>query len=336
MPSILATALLAAALTAAPTLASPAAVAPGALASYRVVDLGTFGGDSSYATAMNDRGDVVGRAQAADGTFRGFLWRDGRMIDLGAFNPIDVNDHGQVVGGHGDGSGGYVWHRGVLRSLGDPSALPVAINDRGQVVSRTAEGPVLWTNGRARPLPLAEVSDVNEHGQVSGGMHVPGGYHAALWHRNRVTDLGAGPFNRSNTYALNDHGWLIGWQFSAMQFPRGILWRHGRALDVGTLGGSFTELRAINNRGEILATSQATDGSARPALWRRGVLHDLSLAGVSTAGTVVDLDDHGRIAASIRPVWGVSRAVVYHPRSFEGSAAPRPTASGCTARWACR
>ncbi|TDB70674.1 hypothetical protein [Micromonospora sp. KC723] len=71
-------------------------------------------------------------------------------------------------------------------------------------------------------------------------------------------------------------------------------------------------------------------------LWRRGVLHDLSLAGVSTAGTVVDLDDRGRIAASIRPVWGVSRAVVYHPRSFEGSAAPRPTASGYTARGAGR
>ncbi|MFF3864591.1 hypothetical protein [Micromonospora sp. NPDC001898] len=316
MPSILVTTLLAAALTAAPTLAPTAAAsaAPGALAGYRMVDLGTLGGDSSYASAMNDRGDVVGRAQTANGTYHGFLWRHGRMIDLGAFNPTDVNDRGQVIGSRDDGSGGYVWHRGVLRQLGDPSALPVAINDRGQVVGRTDAGPVLWTNGRARPLPLNEVSDVNERGQVSGGVSVPDGFHAALWHSGRVTDLGAGPFDRSNTYALNDRGWMIGWQFSAEQFQRGILWRHGRALDVGTLGGSFTQLHAINNRGEILASSQATDGSARPALWRHGVLHDLSLAGVSTDGEVVDLDDRGRIAASIRPVWGVSRAVVYHPR----------------------
>ncbi|MER5701428.1 hypothetical protein ABT023_05645 [Micromonospora sp. NPDC002296] len=317
MPSVLATALLAAALTTAPTLAPTAAAsaAPGALAGYRMVDLGTLGGDSSYASAMNDRGDVVGRAQAADGSYRGFLWRHGRMVDLGdAFHPIDVNDRGQVVGIRSDGAGGYVWYRGVLRPLGDPSAVPVAINDRGQVVGRTDAGPVLWTNGRARLLPLGEVSDVNERGQVSGGVHVPGGFHAARWHSGRVTDLGAGPLDRSNTYALNDRGWVIGWQFSAEQFERGILWRHGRALDVGTLGGSFTQLRAINNRGEILASSQATDGSARPALWRRGVLHDLSLAGVSTDGEVVDLDDRGRIAASIRPVWGVSRAVVYHPR----------------------
>ncbi|MEG3637335.1 hypothetical protein [Micromonospora palythoicola] len=309
MPSILATALLTAALTAAPT----AAVSP-ARTDYRAVDLGTLGGDSSYATAMNDRGDVVGRAQGVDGVYRGFLWRKGRMIDLGDFSPIDVNDRGQVVGVRDDGSGAYVWHRGVLRPLGGRSGRPVAINDRGQVVGHTDAGPVLWTNRRPRPLPLDDVSDINERGQVAGGVSVPDGFHAVRWHRGRVTDLGAGPFNRSNTYALNDRGWIIGWQFSAEQSERGILWRHGRALDVGTLGGSFTRLRAINNRGEILASSQATDGSERPALWRRGVLHDLSLAGVSTEGEVVDLDDRGRIAASIRPVWGVSRAIVYHPR----------------------
>ncbi|MEV2236611.1 hypothetical protein [Micromonospora sp. NPDC049891] len=313
MPSILAMALLTTALTAAPALA-PTAAASVSRADYRAVDLGTLGGDSSYATAMNDRGDVVGRAQGADGIYRGFLWRHGRMIDLGAFSPTDVNDRGQVVGVRDDGPGAYVWHRGIFRPLGEPFTWPVAINDRGQVVGHTDTGPVLWTNGRARPLPLGQVSDINERGQVAGGVYVPDGFHAALWHRGRVTDLGAGPFNRSNTYALNDHGWAIGWQFSAEQVERGILWRHGRALDVGTLGGSFTRLRAINNRGEILASSQATDGSERPALWRRGVLHDLSLAGVSTEGEVVDIDDRGRIAASIRPVWGVSRAVVYHPR----------------------
>ncbi|MET8094401.1 hypothetical protein [Micromonospora sp. NPDC005220] len=300
-------------LTAAPTLAPNAAAASGARASYRMVDLGTLGGDSSFASAMNDRGDVVGRAQAAGGTWRGFLWHHGRMTDLGAFTPTDVNDRGQVVGYPDDGSGGYVWDHGVLRPLG-PSARPVAINDRGQVVGQTDAGPILWTNGRARPLPLSDVSDVNEHGQVSGGVFMPpDGYHATRWHSGRVTDLGAGPFNRSNTYALNDHGWVIGWQFSADQFPRGILWRRGRALDVGTLGGSYTELRAINNHGEILAISQASDRSARPALWRRGVLHDLSVAGISTYGEVVDLDDRGRIAASIRTDSG-ARAVTYHPR----------------------
>jgi len=310
MPSVLATTLLAAALTAAPTHV-PTAPGPGAPAGYRVVVLGTLGGDNSSATAMNDRGDVVGRAQAADGTYRGFFWRQGRMVDLGAFTPTDVNNQGQVIGTRDGGLGGYVWHQGVMRKL---DGTPVAINDRGQIVGNTNAGPFLWTNGHVRPLPLDAVSDINERGQVSGGvLHPPDGFHAAVWHLGRVTDLGAGPFNRSNTYALNDRGWAIGWHFSARQDPRGILWRHGRALDVGTLGGNTTELRAINNRGEILAVSTATDNFARPALWRRGVLHDLSLAGISRYDDIVDIDDRGRIAGSSRQESGVGRAVVYHP-----------------------
>ncbi|WKU02535.1 hypothetical protein [Micromonospora sp. HUAS LYJ1] len=317
MSSKLATVLLSVALMAAPTLTPPASAsaAPGALTSYRMVDLGTFGGDSSYANAMNDRGDVIGRAQDTSGVYQGFLWQRGRMINLGAFNPIDVNDRGEVVGARDDGSGAYIWHRGIFRPLGGRYIRPVAINDRSQVLGYAAAGPVLWTDGRTQLLPLNDVSDVNDRGHVSGGISLPpDGFHATLWHGGRTTDLGAGPFNRSNTYGLNDSGWVIGWQFSADQSPRGILWRHGRTLDIGTLGGSFTEPRAINNRGEILAISATTDQHARPALWRRGVMHDLSLAGVSTEGSVVDLDDRGGIAATIRPVWGIARAVVYRPR----------------------
>ncbi|MFD6564573.1 hypothetical protein [Micromonospora profundi] len=309
MPSILASALLAAALTAAPTQA-PTAAAPG----YHMVVLGTLGGDHSSASAMNDLGDVVGRSQAADGTYRGFFWHQGHMVDLGAFTPTDVNNRGQVIGTLDYGLGGRVWHQGVMRPLDGLPVSPVAINDRGQIVGGDYTGTFLWTNGHARPLPLAAVSDVNENGQVAGGILLPDGFHAALWHLGRVTDLGAGPFNRSNTYALNDSGWAIGWQFSARQDPRGFLWRNGRALDIGTLGGDTTQPLAINNRGEILAVSTAADNFSRPALWRGGVLHDLSLAGVNRQGEVVDLDDQGRIAGSIRLDSGDVRAVVYEPQ----------------------
>ncbi|MET7876982.1 hypothetical protein ABZS52_08630 [Micromonospora profundi] len=259
MPSVLANTLLAAALTAAP-IQVPTAAAP----AYRMVVLGTLGGDNSHASAMNDLGDVVGRSQAADGTYRGFFWHLGQMVDLGAFAPTDVNNQGQVIGTRDGGLGPHIWHQGVLRPLVGLTAAPVAINDRGQIVGSGDTGPVLWTNGHVRPLPLDAVSDINESSQVSGGvLHPPDGFHAALWHLGRGTDLGAGPFNRSNTYALNDLGWTIGWQFSAQQYPRGILWRNGRAMDIGTLGGNTTEPRAINNSGDILAMSTAPDNFAR-------------------------------------------------------------------------
>jgi probable HAF family extracellular repeat protein len=301
--------------------ASPAAVSAGPTAAgYRLVDLGTLGGDSSYATAMNDRGAVVGRSQVADGTYHGFLWRNGAMADLGRLSPIDVNNRGQIVGTLDDADGAYLWTRGTLVALATPGGsftYPVAIIDRGQVVGMgstadESDVPFLWSNGRLRRLPLNSVSDINNRGQVAGGrLPDSGGYHACVWRAGRITDLGAGPFDRSNTYRINDRGWVIGWIFSAEQYERGALWRNGTMTDVGTLGGNLTHLTAINDRGEILAMSQVPDGNVHPALWRRGVLTDLTTAGIGADTDLADLNNRGEIAASIRPQWGIAHAVVY-------------------------
>src|SRR5262249_47931464 len=47
-----------------------------------VVDLGTLGGDTSSAVAVNDLGHVAGTSVTVDATLHAFLWRDGHMIDL--------------------------------------------------------------------------------------------------------------------------------------------------------------------------------------------------------------------------------------------------------------
>jgi probable HAF family extracellular repeat protein len=284
---------------------------------YRLVDLGTLGGDSSFATAMNDRGAVVGRAQTADGSYHGFLWRRGRMTDLGLLSPADVNNRGQVVGTRDDVSGAFLWSRGRLTPLAGLT-FPTAVNDRGQVVGlRATDGgpdtPALWSRGAVRALPLDSVSDLNNRGQVAGGRLLgSGGFHASVWYRGRVTDLGAAAFDRSNTYRVNTKGWVIGWTFSAQQFERGALWRRGIRTDLGTLGGSLTHAVAINDRGVILVTSQVADGNVHPALWRRGILSDLAGSGVDVNGDVVDFNDRGQIAGSIR-LEGGAHAVIYRP-----------------------
>ena len=74
-----------------------------------ITDLGTLGGQSSVATAINNGGQAVGRADLA--TKRGtspvhhaFLWAVGGMKDLGTFSDRpwaqanDINDVGVVVG----------------------------------------------------------------------------------------------------------------------------------------------------------------------------------------------------------------------------------------------
>ena len=45
-------------------------------------ELGTFGGENSSVSEMNDWGQVVGSAQTADGSSHAFLW-DGVLRDLG-------------------------------------------------------------------------------------------------------------------------------------------------------------------------------------------------------------------------------------------------------------
>ena len=68
-----------------------------------MVDLGTLGGDTSAAYAINQQGQVVGVSAPVknDYGFHAFLWDDGTMTDLGTFGPGNrsaeaINDHGQV------------------------------------------------------------------------------------------------------------------------------------------------------------------------------------------------------------------------------------------------
>ena len=287
--------------------ASPAAAAP---ARYSVVDLGTLGGESSYALALNDRGQVVGSSQVADGSWHGFVWRAGTMTDLGALRPSGINNKGDMIGTTDDS--GFLLRAGRLIDLG-LGVFPTALNDRGQVIAAGPfpATPFLWSAGRIRTLPLDTVSDINDRGQISGGHLVEDGFHAAVWRRGRVTDLGAGPFDRSNTYGINESGWVIGWQFSPTQFERGILWRAGTPTDIGTLGGDLTHLTAINDRGQILGISQLPNGYTHPVLWRAGTMTDLTTLGVDPDREVVDLNNRGEIAASYSPVSGTSHAALY-------------------------
>lgn len=46
------------------------------------VNLGTLGGLRAWASDINDRGEVVGRSAIPSGFNHGFIWKNGRMIDL--------------------------------------------------------------------------------------------------------------------------------------------------------------------------------------------------------------------------------------------------------------
>ncbi|HEY9638265.1 MAG TPA: hypothetical protein V6D14_33050 [Coleofasciculaceae cyanobacterium] len=121
--------------------------------SYTITDLGTFGGTNSYASGINDAGQVVGYAATTSGVSgdrHAFLWENGTMKDLGA--PANyfaeaghINDRGQVVGivyNRVDHYFAALWERGKLKDLN--SLIPANsgweliraedINKKGQIV----------------------------------------------------------------------------------------------------------------------------------------------------------------------------------------------------------
>lgn len=118
------------------------------------IDLGTFGGASSYANDVNKDGTVVGSADNDAGLKRAFRWTPlGGMADLGTLPGDDwstafsITDDGQILGVSGSSSVStstgtpVVWSTGgTVTALSIP-LLPGAI--RGVVTDFNARGDVV-------------------------------------------------------------------------------------------------------------------------------------------------------------------------------------------------
>jgi probable HAF family extracellular repeat protein len=149
--------------------------APAAQAAYIVTDLGTLGGNYSYAYSINDSGQVVGESDMPGGITHAFSYTPGGgTVDLGTLGGTDsyaysVNNNGQVVGDSYTSAGNIHAFRysagGVmadLGTLGGTSSMAFGINDSGQVVGgaqrgerRTIQGDpsVSMTAGRSSVAP---------------------------------------------------------------------------------------------------------------------------------------------------------------------------------------
>lgn len=296
------------------TLVAGVAVATPAAAQfwscYTQVDLGTPDEEYLDAMAINDRGEVVGTI-FVDNVRRGFLWRDGVRMDLGTLEPWDINNRGQIAGDLrvGDYAHAVLWTRGTVRHLGGVLSHAAAVNDRGDVVGEDwpsiyeAQRTVLWRDGKARYLPLNTVGDINDRGQIAGGMLRGEVASAAVWWHGTITDLDAPEFGRSGGLRINERGWVLGSGITPEPEHQvhGLLWRGTEMIDVGALGGRQTLPVALNDRGQALVSSDGADWVARSALWQDGKLIDLSEYGIVYAS---DINNKGEIITDrflIRP-----------------------------------
>lgn len=170
-----------------------------------VHQLPAFPGDpDGGANAINERGQIVGATGNCTTSFHAVLWHHGALTDLGSLGgtsniePMDINDHTQVVG-FSDLQGdttfhAFLWQHGDMTDLGtlpgDASSLASAINGKGQVVGTSFDASgnpraFVWQNDTisdlntlaapASPLSLLFATGINSHGQIVGLAATPSG-----------------------------------------------------------------------------------------------------------------------------------------------------------------
>jgi probable HAF family extracellular repeat protein len=193
----------------------------------RMRDLGTLRRlpaalSSSEATAINDRGQVVGESLVRRGVSHAFLWENGQMHDLGTLpgdaesGATGINVAGDVVGwsapktGDGEHFHTVLWRNGRAQNLGIPTnILGAHINDAGEVVTSSGW---LWKDGKRTNLcGLAgrgcTAKAINAHGQTIGSEPAQNrawGELGALWQGKHVYR-----FHTAELTDINDTGQMV-------------------------------------------------------------------------------------------------------------------------------
>jgi len=227
-----------------------------------IMALPTLGGNNGQASAINNRGQIVGISETT------------------------VQDSGCPPSKPGKIISPVFWERGEVRALptvaGDPDGFVQGINDRGQAVgssgtcSNIATHAVLWENETAFELPNLghdgnDAYAINDHGQAVGYVSTtdgstivpsfwPNGVHGA------VTNLGILPGDGAAfATGINNRGQVVGSTFNSTGWSRGFTWQDNVMTDLNTLvpGDSNLYIIAasnINERGQISGMASVMSG----------------------------------------------------------------------------
>jgi probable HAF family extracellular repeat protein len=162
---------------------------------YQVIDLGTLGGNQSFALDVNIKRQVTGNARTGITTLPllAYLWDDGVITNIGVLpgsnnfsRGYGINDQGVIVGeSDNNASMAFQWEDGAMSNLGtlNPAGgggVAHGINNRGHIV-----------------------------GGSSNGLNV----RAFLYERGVMGDLGTAlgtPNSFGRAWAINEQGVIVG------------------------------------------------------------------------------------------------------------------------------
>jgi probable HAF family extracellular repeat protein len=213
--------------------------------------LPTLGGNNGQASAINNRGKIVGFAE--DGT-----------VDSSC--PAGTtNNRTQLP---------VLWENGkakakALPTGNDPSGNALWINDKGQIVGFTGacaatSHAVVWDHDNVSTLPDnktgAEAFGNNNRGQIVGFVGAPdsGIPNAALWQNDMLINLGLLPGDLGGIASgINDKGQVVGSNFDSQgNWNHAFIWQNNVMTDLNALLPHNSNLFAtmankINERGQI-------------------------------------------------------------------------------------
>jgi probable HAF family extracellular repeat protein len=288
---------------------------------WGLVDIGTLGGPGSYGAAVSNSGYVAGCADDAAGGTHAFLYRDGRIEDLGTANgtaggnscALAVNDSGVAAGRSGAGelviwSGGSIAHLGIEGNIGGIDGAGMVVGTRVEGASSRAfmyaRGAVttLGTLGGDDPAGSSGATALNARGEIVGSSNG----HAVVFEDGMPRDLGSLGGSSSAAKGINDGGQVVGMATDAHGAPLPFLYDGSmRALP----GPGYSSAIAINNRGQVVGSGEGIYGylldggtltrlDTIPAVVARGWRH-LEPTGISDRGWIVGtaVDGDGNLRA---------------------------------------
>jgi probable HAF family extracellular repeat protein len=276
----------------------------------QIINLGTFGGNWSYANAINDAGQVVGFAlNTTPDSFdlgdlcenfpeptqmHAFLWQGEALQDLGTLGTgtdscaLFVNQRGQVAG-----------HSFTNTVVNPVTGLPTV-------------DPFLWNGKKLVDLgtlggTLALASSINNRGEVVGPSNLAGDiyFHPFLWSKGLLKDLGTFGGNFGSAAFINDAGQAVGFATNTGdQAQFAFLWEKGALTNLGTVDGDPCSFASgINSRSQIIGTSGSCDFSvARGFVRQNGRMADLNTLILPGSDLVLSfpayIDDRGEITGT--------------------------------------
>ena len=301
-----------------------------AATAYVAVPIGSLGGVSTYGTAINAGGIIVGWGDTdASGPLhrRAFAFHNGVLTNLGTLTggtqsfAYAISDAGAAVGS--SNAGGTPQLHAVIFNGGDITNLePIlggtisnayGVNDHLDVVGSTnrtgAAHAYFMRSGFGTPVDfgtlggtLSQAYGVNAAGHATGYAHVPSGDAHAFRYDGALTDLGTLGGKVSIGYAINVAEHVVGQSYLSGDVQSRAFFHDGTAMaNVGTLGGSTSSALALNAADTVVGESLDVAGASHAFVFYRGSLIDLNAVTAGLGGAVLTtataINDSGQIVA---------------------------------------